>query len=44
MTGDEVAGVVDDTLGVLLKYQDDVARMKGPNVAAIVDRVGAEAS
>ena len=35
------AGVVDDTLGVLLKYQDDVARMKGPNVAAIVDRVRA---
>ena len=32
-------GVVDDTLGVLLKYQDDVAKMKGANVAAILDRV-----
>jgi MoxR-like ATPase len=31
--------VVDDTLGVLLKYQDDVAKMKGPNVSAILDRV-----
>jgi MoxR-like ATPase len=31
--------VVDDTLGVLLKYQDDVARMKGANAAAILDRV-----
>jgi MoxR-like ATPase len=33
--------VVDDTLGVLLKYQDDVARMKGANAAAILDRVRA---
>ena len=33
--------VVDDTLGVLLKYQDDVARMKGANAEAIVDRVRA---
>jgi MoxR-like ATPase len=32
-------GVVDDTLGVLLKYQDDVAKMKGANVAAMIDRV-----
>jgi MoxR-like ATPase len=32
-------GVVDDTLGVLLKYQDDVAKMKGANVSAILDRV-----
>jgi MoxR-like ATPase len=31
--------MVDDTLGVLLKYQDDVNRMKGPNVAAMLDRV-----
>jgi MoxR-like ATPase len=31
--------VVDDTLGVLLKYQDDVAKMKGANVSAILDRV-----
>jgi len=33
--------VVDDTLGVLLKYQDDIARMKGANAAAILDRVRA---
>jgi MoxR-like ATPase len=32
-------GVVDDTLGVLLKYQDDVAKMKGANASAILDRV-----
>jgi MoxR-like ATPase len=31
--------VVEDTLGVVLKYQDDVARMKGANVAALLDRV-----
>jgi MoxR-like ATPase len=31
--------VVDDTLGVLLKYQDDIARMKGGNAKAILDRV-----
>jgi MoxR-like ATPase len=31
--------VVDDTLGVLLKYQDDIARMKGTNAKAILDRV-----
>jgi hypothetical protein len=31
--------VVDDTLGVLLKYQDDVAKMKGANASAILDRV-----
>ena len=35
-------GVVDDTLGILLKYQDDVAKMKGPNAAAILDRVRAK--
>jgi MoxR-like ATPase len=31
--------IVDDTLGVLLKYQDDIARMKGANAKAILDRV-----
>ncbi len=31
--------VVDDTLGVLLKYQDDIARMKGSNARAVLDRV-----
>ena len=31
--------IVDDTLGVLLKYQDDIARMKGSNAKAILDRV-----
>ncbi|MGH9363530.1 MAG: AAA family ATPase, partial [Thermoanaerobaculia bacterium] len=34
-------GMVDDTLGVLLKYQDDVVRMKGAGAAAILDRVRA---
>jgi MoxR-like ATPase len=36
------AAVVDDTLGVLLKYQDDVAKMKGQNATAILDRVQAQ--
>jgi MoxR-like ATPase len=33
------ASVVDDTLGVLLKYQDDVAKLRGDHARAIVDRV-----
>ncbi len=31
--------VVDETLGVILKYQDDVDKVKGPTTRAILDRV-----
>ena len=31
--------VVNDTLGVLLKYQDDIARMEGSGVKKILDQV-----
>ena len=34
---------VDDTLGVLLKYQDDIARIAGSRARAIVEQVRAEA-
>ena len=33
---------IDDTLGVLLKYQDDIARMRGSEAARILDQVNAE--
>jgi MoxR-like ATPase len=33
---------VSDTLGVLLKYQDDIARLDGGGVAAILDELRAE--
>ncbi|WP_237479194.1 AAA family ATPase [Lichenibacterium dinghuense] len=33
---------VDDTLGVLLKYQDDIARIAGSRARALVDQVRAE--
>jgi MoxR-like ATPase len=36
------ATTVDDTLGVLLKYQDDIAKVRGPEAAAILGRVKAE--
>jgi MoxR-like ATPase len=32
--------IVDDTLGVILKYQDDVSRVKGDAARQILDRVG----
>jgi MoxR-like ATPase len=35
--------MVDDTLGVILKYQDDVERVKGEAARAIVERVKATA-
>ncbi|MBM3570300.1 MAG: MoxR family ATPase [Alphaproteobacteria bacterium] len=35
---------VNDTLGVLLKYQDDIARIRGSEAAQILDRVKAEAA
>lgn len=31
--------IVEETLGVILKYQDDVDKIKGENVKAILDRV-----
>ncbi len=34
--------VVNDTLGVLLKYQDDIARIQGSEAAAILSRVQSE--
>jgi MoxR-like ATPase len=33
---------VSDTLGVLLKYQDDIAKMQGDRAKALVDQVRAE--
>lgn len=33
---------VDNTLGVLLKYQDDIARMRGSEAAAILDQIKTE--
>jgi MoxR-like ATPase len=33
---------VDDTLGVLLKYQDDIARLQGSEAARLLDQVKAE--
>ena len=32
-------GIVEDTLGVILKYQDDVEKIKGENARAILERV-----
>ncbi|MBK9081828.1 MAG: MoxR family ATPase [Rhizobiales bacterium] len=34
--------LVSDTLGVLLKYQDDIARMQGAKAQEIIDQVKAE--
>ncbi len=36
------AATVADTLGVLLKYQDDIARLEGTKVKALLDGVRAE--
>jgi MoxR-like ATPase len=33
---------VDDTLGVLLKYQDDIAKIRGSEAALLLDQVKAE--
>lgn len=35
---------VDETLGVLLKYQDDIARVRGSEAAAILDELSAGAA
>ena len=32
-------GIVEETLGVILKYQDDVEKVRGENARAILDRV-----
>ncbi len=34
--------MVDDTLGVLLKYQDDIARISGSRAKAMIDQLQAE--
>lgn len=34
--------VIDDTLGVLLKYQDDILRMRGSEAAQVLQQVRAE--
>jgi hypothetical protein len=34
---------VHDTLGVLLKYQDDIARMQGGDTAKLLDELRAKA-
>ena len=34
--------VVNDTLGVLLKYQDDIAKVRGSEAAEILEKVNAE--
>ncbi|MEL0013059.1 MAG: MoxR family ATPase, partial [Alphaproteobacteria bacterium] len=33
---------IDDTLGVLLKYQDDIAKIRGSEAAKILDEVKSE--
>jgi len=35
---------INDTLGVLLKYQDDIARLQGSEAARLLDQVKAEAT
>ena len=35
--------LVSDTLGVLLKYQDDIARMQGSRTKALLDEARAVA-
>jgi hypothetical protein len=34
--------LVSDTLGVLLKYQDDIARMQGGRAQTLIDEVNAQ--
>ena len=31
--------VIDDTLGIILKYQDDIRAMRGEPVRAMLDRL-----
>ena len=37
------AGAIDDTLGALLKYQDDIARVRGAEAARLLTEVQAAA-
>ncbi|MCG8607709.1 MoxR family ATPase [bacterium] len=37
-------GLVDDTLGTLLKYQDDIAKIKGQEAANIVEKLKADSA
>jgi MoxR-like ATPase len=37
-------GLVDDTLGTLLKYQDDIAKIKGSEAAKIVEKLKADSA
>jgi MoxR-like ATPase len=37
-------GVADDTLGVLLKYQDDIARVRGSEAQRIIDEIRSRAA
>ena len=34
--------VINDTLGVLLKYQDDIAKIQGSEAAALIEQINAE--
>jgi hypothetical protein len=34
--------VINDSLGVLLKYQDDIAKIRGTEAARILDEIKAE--
>ena len=36
------AGVVDDTLGVLLKYQDDIQKIRGSEAANLLAQIKTE--
>ena len=36
------AGVVDDTLGVLLKYQDDIQKIRGREAANLLAQIKTE--
>ena len=35
-------GTINDTLGVLLKYQDDIQRMQGSEAARLLEEVRAD--
>ncbi|MEM8664853.1 MAG: MoxR family ATPase [Pseudomonadota bacterium] len=37
-------GVADDTLGVLLKYQDDIAKVRGSTVQRMIDEIRSRAA
>jgi len=37
-------GITDDTLGVLLKYQDDIAKVRGSEVQRIIDQIRTSAA